>query len=84
MRVVQASQFKTHCLAILDEIERTGEAVVITKRGRVIARVTPATNAQAGYPQDRLRGTVTVLGDIVAPAADADEWESMAATDDLP
>jgi prevent-host-death family protein len=34
MRVMKASEFKARCLAILDEVERTGEVVVISKRGR--------------------------------------------------
>jgi prevent-host-death family protein len=67
---VGAAHFKAHCLAILDRVAHTGEAVVVTKRGRPVARVVPAR--QAGHGS--LRGSVTVRGDIVAPMLDA--WEA--------
>ena len=45
----------------------TGERVVILKRGEPVAELGPATQARATYPQHELKGTVTVLGDIVGP-----------------
>jgi prevent-host-death family protein len=41
-RTVPASQFKAQCLAMLDEVAATGEEIVVTKRGRAVARVTAA------------------------------------------
>ncbi|MGI8428514.1 MAG: type II toxin-antitoxin system Phd/YefM family antitoxin [Solirubrobacteraceae bacterium] len=41
MRELSASEFKAGCLALLDEVASTGEAIVITKRGRPVARVEP-------------------------------------------
>lgn len=38
-RIVPASSFKTHCLAMLDEVAATGEQIVVTKRGRPVARL---------------------------------------------
>lgn len=40
MKTVQASAAKTHFLSLLDEVER-GESIVITRRGKPIARITP-------------------------------------------
>lgn len=40
MRTIQASEAKTHFLRLLDEVER-GESVVITRRGKPVARVSP-------------------------------------------
>ncbi len=45
MREVQASNAKTHLPQLLDEVER-GETVVITRHGRVIARIVPATESR--------------------------------------
>lgn len=36
---VPASRFKAECLALLDDVARTGEEIVVTKRGRPVARV---------------------------------------------
>lgn len=52
-RSVSASQFKAQCLAMLDEVAATGEEIVVTKRGRAVARVSAATQPQS------LRGSVT-------------------------
>jgi prevent-host-death family protein len=52
-RTVSASQFKSQCLAMLDEIAATGEEIVVTKRGRAVARVSPATDPES------LRDSVT-------------------------
>jgi len=43
MREIQASEAKTHLLGLLDEVER-GETVIITRRGRRIARIVPETD----------------------------------------
>ena len=40
MREIQASEAKTHLSLLLDEVER-GETIVITRRGRPIARIIP-------------------------------------------
>ena len=39
--VVQAGDFKARCLAILDEVAETGDEVVVTKRGKPVARLVP-------------------------------------------
>ena len=69
-RSVGATHFKAHRLAILDRVAETGEPVVVTKRGRPVARVVPARQAE----RTSLLGSVSVRGDIVAPLLDA--WEA--------
>jgi prevent-host-death family protein len=39
MHVITASQFKAHCLSLLDDVALTGEEIVVTKRGRPVARL---------------------------------------------
>ncbi len=63
-RTMPAGRFKAECLAVLDEVEATGQAVVVTKRGRPVARVLPLE------PPPDLRGSVAFLVDddeLVAP-----------------
>ena len=66
---VPAGQFKAGCLALLDRVARTGEEVIVTKRGKPVARIVPFT------PRHRpsLVGSVKTRGDIVGPILD--EWE---------
>jgi prevent-host-death family protein len=42
MRAIPASEFKAKCLALLDEVAETRETLVVTKRGKPVARVVPA------------------------------------------
>lgn len=60
---IAAGKFKAGCLALLDRVGRTGEAYVITKRGRAVAEVVPV-RTRAPRP---LAGSVTTHGDIVGP-----------------
>jgi prevent-host-death family protein len=76
MRSIRASEFKAKCLAILDEVERTGEPVTILKRGRPVARLLPPVPEKGRYPQHALFGTVRIVGDVVEPVLPAGDWDA--------
>ena len=40
-RAMPAVEFKAHCLALLDDVARSGRAIVVSKRGRPVTRVAP-------------------------------------------
>lgn len=75
MKSINASKLKATLLAVLDEVERTGEVVEIKKRGRVVAALVPPTRT-ARRPQDSLLGSVEITGDIVGPLGSASEWDA--------
>jgi prevent-host-death family protein len=62
-QTIAAGRFKARCLALLDRVARTGEEVVITKRGKPVAKVVPITAAD----QPSLVGSVRTREDIVGP-----------------
>lgn len=67
-RTIPASRFKAQCLALLDEVAASGETIVITKRGKPVARVSPLE------PPKSLIGSVTYLvsdEELIAPL-----WEN--------
>ena len=76
MRSIGASEFKAKCLAILDEVSRTGESITILKRGKPVACLQPPLNGDDKYPQLTLKGTFEIIGDIVEPALPAEDWEA--------
>jgi prevent-host-death family protein len=76
MKTMNASEFKAKCLAILDEVSRTREPLTILKHGKPVARLVPAETEHRVYPQHTLRGSLEILGDIVEPAVDPDDWEA--------
>jgi prevent-host-death family protein len=76
MRTMTATSFKAGCLAVLDDVERTGEPVVILKRGKPVAQVVRIPARRERRPQDGLRGTVEILGDVTSPVVPADAWNA--------
>ena len=69
-RIVPAGEFKAHCLALLDEVEATGQAIVVSKRGRPVARVVPIVDE---VPD--LRGSVVVQNDLLSPIDE--DWDAL-------
>lgn len=41
MHTIKASEFKARCLALMDEVARTGKAVLVTKNGKPVAELRP-------------------------------------------
>lgn len=69
-KTVGAAEFKAHCLRIMEEASRSGETVVITKRGKPfmeLKRVAPETREPLF---GCMKGKMTILGDIEAPVYD--------------
>jgi len=77
METINASDFKAKCLAILDRVQATGERIVILKRGRPVAELSPHRPEVARYPQAELEGTVVVTGDIIGPVVPEEDWDSL-------
>ena len=72
---IAAGEFKAKCLHLLDEVQRSRQEIVITKRGRPVARLLPA-DAEVPVLFGRMKGSAEIRGDLVAPVGekwDADE-----------
>ena len=67
---IDAGVLKAECLAILDRVARERESIVVTKRGRPVARLVPYTETEA----PSLRGSVRFVGDVLAPAGET--WDA--------
>ncbi len=77
MVTINASEFKAKCLAILDEVADTGEEVMILKRCRPVAQRVPPIASSSRYPQDELRDSVVIQGDVIEPVLPAEAWEAV-------
>lgn len=77
MRTIAAGQFKQTCLRLLDEVGESGESIVITKRGKAVAQLAPVKPKRAEDWLGAMRDRGKVLGDLVAPASEPDEWEAL-------
>ena len=73
---VSATEFKAKCLSLIDRVQSGGE-VVITKRGRVVAKLIGDVSGD-DRPWLALRQQpVRWKGDPLAPAVDAGDIEAL-------
>jgi prevent-host-death family protein len=73
MKTMAAGAFKVHCLKVMDEVQSKRQAVLITKRGKPVAKLVPVEQAKDdifGF----YKGRIKVNGDIVSPAFSPEEW----------
>lgn len=76
MKEVAISEFKAKCLALLEQVRKTRQPIRVTRHGKPVAEIIPPSPVQ-----DRsawigsMKGKMEILGDIISPAADEDEWE---------
>ncbi len=79
METVSISKFKATCLELLARVQRTGEPILVTKRGQPIAEVVPPpAPATPGAWLGAMKGTGRMKGDLVAPVCGSEEWEVLA------
>jgi prevent-host-death family protein len=74
-KTVAISELKAHCLRLVDEVARRRRELVVTKRGKPIARVVPLEDVRADDALARLRGTV-LGGDRVEDFDTGVVWEA--------
>ena len=72
---IPAGQFKARCLQLMEQVRTTRRPIVITKRGKPVARLLPMDEAPAGREIfGCMKGTVAIRGDIVGPTGE--EWHA--------
>lgn len=75
MKEVAISEFKAKCLALLDQVQKTKEPIRITRRGKPIAEVVAPSQVRSTGWIGSMKGKSKILGDIISPASDEDDWE---------
>ena len=74
-KTIPAGAFKARCLAIMDEVQAKRQAVVITKRGKPVAKLVPVEQEKDeifGFLKSK--GKIEIKGDIISPALTPEEW----------
>ena len=76
MKQMRASVFKAQCLAVMNDIQATGEPVIVTKRGKPVVKVVPIKPEN-----DDIFGSmadeVKIVGDIESPVVPLKAWKIM-------
>jgi len=76
MKKMAAGAFKVHCLAVMDEVQSKRESVLITKRGKPVAKLVPVEK----NPDDIfnfMKGNSSIVGDVVSHAFSPEEWGNL-------
>ena len=72
MQEIAISKFKAKCLCLLQEVSKTKTPLRVTRRGKAIADVVPASSEgdeSAGWIGS-LAGSIDIVGDVVSPVID--------------
>jgi prevent-host-death family protein len=63
---IPAGEFKAKCLQVIDEVQRLRMPIVITKRGKPVAKLVPL-DEHTGSFIGSMKGTMAIVGDIISP-----------------
>lgn len=69
---IAAGEFKAKCLALLDDVHDNHTEIVITKRGKPVARLVPVKAAKPRSAFGWMKGTVEITGDIFSTG---EKWD---------
>jgi prevent-host-death family protein len=76
MEEILISEFKAKCIAILKRVQMTRRPVIVTRRGKPIARIEPIQQEVPRRKLGTLRKRLTILGNIVSEDTSRD-WEML-------
>lgn len=71
MKRVPITIFKAHFSEFLEQVHKSKKPICITRFGKPVAEVIPDRAAWIGS----MKNSIKIIGDIVSPASDTDEWE---------
>ena len=69
-------KFKATCLALLGNIKKTGRSILVTRRGKPVALITPPPKPNT--PESWLgmfQSEGKIVGDIISPIINENQWE---------
>lgn len=75
MKTMAISEFKAHALKILNELAKSQETIVITKRGKPIAQVVPHRKPEMKPTPGKLADAFVFEKDIITPLGE-EVWEA--------
>jgi prevent-host-death family protein len=72
-KLIGAAEFKAHCLRLLDEVQRTGESITVTKRGKPVAEVKAVADTPTRLTFGCLKHPAYRFDDPDSPVVDLSE-----------
>jgi prevent-host-death family protein len=72
-KTVAATEFKAHCLALLEEVRQTRQPLLVTRHGTPVVEISPYM-PRGTEQENPLKGSVLFEGDIISPVEE--KWDS--------
>ena len=73
LKAVSVSEFKAHCLQYLEETRTIHTELLVTKRGKPIAKIVPVTNEGMPFAYGDMQNSITLKSNILDPIDT--EWD---------
>jgi len=77
LRQMAAGEFKAKVLGLIDEVNKTGSIVVVTKRGDPKAALVPYPAPTGGSLLGRLQGKYSIHGDLLEPVFPLEDYDML-------
>ncbi len=65
--VMAVAKFKAECLKEIDQVQQTGEPLIVTKRGKPIVKIIPINEPNQETLFGCMKDTLTIVDDITLP-----------------
>ena len=75
MQTISVTNFKAHALQLLNQVATDSQEIILTKRGKPVAKVIPIEPEDNSIQFGKLKGSVIFNEEIVTPLGE-DDWES--------
>ena len=76
MNEVSISEFKAKCIGLLEQVRKTKQPLRVVRHGKPVAEIVPPTeNVDRMEWIGSMQVSAVILGDIISPATDEDDWE---------
>ena len=75
MRTMKGAEFRARCSKVMEEVRISREPIIITKRGKPVAKLVPVGGRNEGV-FGCLKGVMEIVGDIESPAVPPEDWEA--------
>lgn len=77
MEQMKIFEFKAKCIAVLARVCKSKTPLLVTRFGKPVVQIFPPLTARSSDWIGSMKETGETLGDIVAPAADPEDWETL-------
>lgn len=72
-KTVAATEFKAHCLTLLEEVRQTRQTLLVTRHGKPVVEISPYM-PRSSDQTNPLKGSLLFEGDVISPIDE--KWDS--------